>query len=74
MGKSNCEKDQFYNEMACLGDPRQIILDLRDFNRHFGGRIEGFTGVHGGHGDGERNVGGRRLLEFCDEKECVANA
>ena len=31
-------------------------------------------GVHGGNGIGERNVQGKMLLGFCDEKElCVAN-
>ena len=30
--------------------------------------------MHGGNGIGKRNVEGRRLLEFCDEKELyVAN-
>uniref|UniRef100_A0A0L8G396 Uncharacterized protein n=1 Tax=Octopus bimaculoides TaxID=37653 RepID=A0A0L8G396_OCTBM len=34
----------------------------------------GFEGVHGGNGIEERNVEGRMLLEFCDEKElCVVN-
>ena len=31
-------------------------------------------GVHDRHEVGKRNVKGRRLLEFCDEKKlCVAN-
>uniref|UniRef100_A0A0L8G5Q4 Endonuclease/exonuclease/phosphatase domain-containing protein n=1 Tax=Octopus bimaculoides TaxID=37653 RepID=A0A0L8G5Q4_OCTBM len=35
----------------------------------------GFEGVHGGNRIWERNVEGRMLLEFCDEKElCVANS
>ena len=34
----------------------------------------GFHGVQGGNGIRKRNVQGRRLLEFCDEKElCIAN-
>lgn len=33
-----------------------------------------FKGIHGGSRIGKRNIDGRRLLEFCDEKElCVAN-
>ena len=36
---------------------------------------EGFEGVHGRNGVGKRNTEGRRLLEFCDERElCVANS
>ena len=30
---------------------------------------EGFEGVHGGNDTGKRNAKGRRLLEFCDERE-----
>ena len=46
---------------------------MDDFNGHPGKRIEGYKGVHGGNGIGERNVEGK-MLEFCDEKElCVAN-
>ena len=38
------------------------------------GNVEGFEGVHGGNGVGKRYAEGRRLLEFCDERElCVAN-
>ena len=47
---------------------------MGDFNGHVGKRIEGYEGVHGGNGIGERNVAGKMLLEFCDENElCVAN-
>ena len=42
---------------------------MGDFNGHVGKRIENYDGVHG-----ERNVEGKILLEFCDEKELyVAN-
>ena len=48
--------------------------DWGDFNGHVGEEIEGFQGVHGGNGIGQRNAEGRMLLEFCDERElCVAN-
>ena len=44
------------------------------FNEHVGRRIDGFEGVHDGYRIGKRNVEGKRLLEFCDEKNlCVAN-
>ena len=52
----------------------ELVLDMGDFNGHVDKRIEGYEGVHGGNGIGERNVEGKMLLEFCDEKElCVAN-
>ena len=39
---------------------------MGDFNGHVGKRIED---VQGGNGIGERNMEGKMLLEFCDEKE-----
>ena len=57
-----------------LHRPNKIIFGFGDFNGHVGKQADGFEGVHGGSGFGERNLEGRRLLEFCDEKElCVAN-
>ena len=54
-----------------LQNPGGVVLGMRDFNGHVGRRIDSFKG---GYGIGKRNVEGRRLLEFCDEKElCVAN-
>ena len=47
---------------------------MGDFNGHVGRRIGGFVGVHGVYGIGKRNVKGRKLLKFCDEKElCMVN-
>ena len=67
-----------HNDMASewdLQNPGEMVLGLGIFNGHVGRRIDGFEGVHGGYGIGKRNVEGRRLLEFCAEKElCVANA
>ena len=52
----------------------ELVLGMGDFNGHVGKRIEGYEGVHGGNEIGERNVEGKMMLEFCDEKElCVAN-
>ena len=52
----------------------KLVLGMGDFNGHVGKRIKDYEGVHGGNGIGERNVEGKMLLEFCDEKElCVAN-
>ena len=77
VGRSECKKDQFYNDMAGewdLQNPGKVVLGLGDFNRHVGRWIDGFGGVHGGYKIGKRNVEERRLLKFCDEKEsCKAN-
>ena len=76
-GRIDVEKEQFYDDMASEWDLRskdELVLGLGDFNGHVGRLIEGFEGVHGGNGIGERNAEGRLLLEFCDGKElCVAN-
>ena len=51
-----------------------LVMLLDDFNRHVGRHIDGFDGMHGGYGVGQRNLEGRMLLEFCLEKElCVSN-
>ena len=77
VGRSRCEKDQFYNDVASewdLQNPSEVVLGLGNFNGHVGRRIDGFDGVHGGYGIDKRNVERRSLLEFCDEKELrVAN-
>ena len=76
-GRPEVEKENFYGELAeewGRGSENETILGLGDFNGHVGKAKTGFEGVHGGYGMGERNVEGRRLLEFCDEKNlCVAN-
>ena len=52
----------------------KTIVSLGDFNGHVGKCAVGFKRVHWGNGIGKRNAEGKRLLEFCDEKElCVAN-
>ena len=71
------EKHRFYYKLAGeyeLQNPSEVVLGLGDFNGHVREEIEGFEGVHGGNGIGQRNAEGRMLLEFCDEREvCVAN-
>ena len=51
----------------------ELVLGMGDFNGHVGKRTEGYEGVHGGNGIGDRDVDGK-MLEFCDEKDLrVAN-
>ena len=80
VGRSECKKNHFYNDMASAWDlqnPGEVVLGLGDFNGHVEKQIGGFEepiGVHDRLGIGERNVEERRLLEFCDEKKlCEAN-
>ena len=49
VGRSECEKDQSYNDRARewdLQNPGEVILSLEDFNKHVGRRIDGFEGMH----------------------------
>ena len=75
--RPDTKKVCFYDEMASGWDFRsssEFIVSLGDLNGHVGKCTEGFVGVHEGNGIGKRNAGGRRLLEFCDERElCVEN-
>ena len=76
-GRMSVKKEHFYDDLRSEWDLHsvgELVLGMGDFNGHVGKRIEGYEGVHGGNGIGERNVEGKMLLEFCDEKElCVAN-
>ena len=71
-GKSECQIDQFYNDMANKWDcpnPGKMVLYLEDFNRNGGRRIDGFEGKHVSMDLAKEMLTGRRLFEFCDEKE-----
>ena len=60
-------KDEW--DVPSAGD---LVVCLGGFNGHIGMHIDGFDGVDGGCGIGQRNFEGRMLLEFCLEKElCV---
>src|SRR5437899_442291 len=40
-------------------------------NVHVGGKVDGYEGVHGGKGYGERNTEGEMLLEFADAMKLI---
>jgi len=42
-----------------------------DLNGHVGTNVDGYDGVHGRYGFGERNTDGERILEFCDAMELI---
>ena len=57
--------------MHSAGD---LVMPLGDINGHVGRRVDGFDEDHGGFCEGQVNLEGRMLLEFCLEKElCVSN-
>ena len=75
--RADTEKVSFYDKMRSewdFGSFSEITVSLEDFNGHVGKCAEDFEDVHGGNGIGKRNAEGRRLLEFCDDRElCVEN-
>ena len=44
-----------------------LVMCLAGFNGHISGHIDGFDGVHGGYGVGQRNFEGRMLLVLSGE-------
>ena len=49
-----------------------LVMCLNDINVHIGRHIDGFDGIHGGYGVGQRNLEGRMLLVLSgDGTMCV---
>ena len=71
------KKNRFFYELKCEWDilsAGDLPMCLGDINGHVDRHIDGFDGVCGGFGVGQRNLEGRMLLEFCLEKKlCVSN-
>ena len=71
------ENQSFYYELKCEWVMHSVddqVMWLGDVNGHVGRHIDGLDEVHGGYGAGQRNLEGRMLLKFCQEKElCVSN-
>ena len=56
-GKPDAEKERLYEEMArewSVANENKLVLGLGDFNGHFGKCADGFEGIHGGYGIGEK--------------------
>ncbi|GJS28813.1 retrovirus-related pol polyprotein LINE-1, partial [Tanacetum coccineum] len=71
VGLSDAEKKRFWDALdelvrECLADERLIIRG--DLNGHIGAATDGYEGVHGGFGFGDRNEEGRGLKECRDCK------
>ena len=48
---------------------KERLIVCGDFNCHVGADVDGYEGVHGGNGFGERNVEGEMLLELASAME-----
>ena len=54
-------KTMFYDELKGEWDMHSagdLVMCLGDFDGHVGRHIDGFDGIHGGHGVGEKNFEG----------------
>ncbi len=73
-GLSDTEKEQFYDDLLSMMtklDNQDVIVPCGDWNGHIGMNADGYEGVHGGYGYGDRNTDGERLLEFAVGSDCV---
>ena len=68
------EKDSFYEAlMATVAkvDDKKLLIIAGDLNGHVGRSSEGYEGIHGGRGYGNRNKEGDRILEFGNATDMV---
>ena len=60
-GRSAEEKDSFWDQMISVTGSipaSELIVVGGDLNGHVGTNVDGYDGVHGGYGFGERNADG----------------
>lgn len=74
VGRPQTEKEEFFimlgRELLEIGIGERVVV-CGDLNGHVGREADGYEGVHGGFGWGERNQEGEMLLEFADAMEMV---
>ena len=70
-GRSEEEKENFYEDLTAEVQSRHGICFVLDFNEHVGRSSLGYDGIHGGFGWGEHNRDGERILEFADSLDMV---
>ena len=73
-GRSDDEKDAFWDavyDLVASLKKEEVVVFGGDLNGHVGRISDGYEGVHGGCGVGERNVEGERILEFGDAMEMI---
>ena len=67
-------KDSFYEDLVRIVASvpfEEMLIVGGDLNGHVGQVSAGFEGIHGGHGYGERNPDGIRILDFCVSNNLV---
>nr|XP_043618809.1 craniofacial development protein 2-like [Erigeron canadensis] len=73
-GRSEGEKKSFWDSLdelvrSCPDDQRLVLGG--DLNGHIGVQSDGYPGVHGGLGFGQRNEEGRKILKFATAHDLV---
>ncbi|KAE8676336.1 General transcription factor IIE subunit 1 isoform 3 [Hibiscus syriacus] len=69
-GEKRCFWDSLDDVLRSIPDDQGVFIG-GDFNGHIGSAIDGYDGVHGGFGFGNRNEEGRTLLEFATAHDMV---
>ena len=68
-GLSDTAKEQFYDSLISVVSKlseKEMVVVAGNLNGHVGQYADGYEGVHGGFGFGDRNAEGVRVLEFGD--------
>ena len=76
-GLGESQKDTFYDlvqEVVSKQPDNEFLFPCGDWNGHIGKQADGFEGVHGGVGYGERNPEDVRLLEFAVANDMVVGS
>ena len=66
-GRTDAEKDQFYDQLISVLakiPPSEVLIPSGDWNGHVRSTADGYEGVHGGFGHGKHNGEGEKILEF----------
>ena len=73
--KAKYTEKKFYDKLVYewkMKGTKKLTLEIGDFNGHVGKKMDRFESVHWGNGIGKRNLKGRMLLEFCDQKNFLS--
>src|SRR6266516_5497144 len=68
------DKEEFLLSLSKIVDEigqEEFVVIEGDMNGHVGAKADGYEGVHGGKGYGERNTEGEMLLEFADAMNLI---
>ena len=74
VGLPLADKIKFYDQLQaiCTTIPcTDVLFCIGDWNGHVGAAACGYENVHGGHGYGERNTEGERILEFATANDLL---